>query len=137
MRALKICLWVTGILCLLAVVALFIPLSTYEFLANFLGVETLPDSPLLGYAIRTIAATFMGIGVFFVILALDPMKYGVLVPYSGMAAVFIGVVCLVSGPIARIPTLWYLGDALSCLVLGVLILVFWRRARQAAPAAAA
>jgi hypothetical protein len=96
MRALKICLWVTGILCLLAVVALFFPLSVYEFFADFLGVEMLPDSPLLGYAFRTIAATFMGIGVFFVILALDPMKYGVLVPYSGMAAVFIGVVCFKS-----------------------------------------
>ncbi|MHC4240535.1 MAG: hypothetical protein ACYSUC_12435 [Planctomycetota bacterium] len=115
MRALKICLWIAGVLCLLAVVALFFPLSVYEFFADFLGVEMLPDSPLLGYAFRTIAATFM------------------LVPYSGMAAVFIGVVCLVSGPIAGIPTLWYLGDALSCLLLGVLILVFWRQAKQTAP----
>jgi hypothetical protein len=28
------------------------------------------------------------------------------------------------------PTIWYLGDALSCLALGLLILVLWRRAKQ-------
>jgi len=132
MRGLKICLWITGILCLLVVVALFFPLQVFEYFANLLGVEMLSDSPLFEYAIRTIAATFMGIGVFFIILALNPVKYGVLVPFSGMAAVFIGMVCLISGPIAGIPTLWYLGDALSCLVLGILILVFWQKAKKTA-----
>ncbi|MHC4621558.1 MAG: hypothetical protein ACYTEQ_27770 [Planctomycetota bacterium] len=129
MRALKICLWIAGILCLLSVVGLFLPFSVFESIADYFGVEELPAWPLFIYAIRTGAAAFVGIGIFFIIIALDPMKYGVLVPFSGITAVFIGAVCAISGPIVGMPAIWYLGDALSCLALGVLILVFWRRAK--------
>jgi hypothetical protein len=34
------------------------------------------------------------------------------------------------------PAKWFLGDTLSCLVLGVLILVFWQRARRSQPGTA-
>lgn len=132
MRGLKICLWITGILCLLSVAGLFLPLSAFKSIAGFFGIETLPDSPLIMYAIRTMSATFIGIGVFFIILALNPVKYGVLVPFSGFVSVFIGVVCAISGPIVGMPAFWYLGDTLSCLVLGVLILVFWQKAKKTA-----
>src|SRR3989304_3375299 len=131
MRGLKICLWIAGILCLLAVVGLFFPLSACESVAGFFGIEVLPDSPLIMYAIRTIAATFMGIGGFFVILALNPLKYEAMVLLSGITAVFIGLVCAISGPTVGMPPIWYLSDALSCVVLGVLILVFWQRAKRA------
>jgi len=58
------------------------------------------------------------------------MKYGVMVPFSGMAAVFVGVVCAIAGLLAAMPLWWFMGDSLSCLVLGVLVLVFWRQAKQ-------
>jgi len=130
MRGLKICLWVTGIVCLLSVVGVFLSISTLESIAGFFGMETLPDSPLVMYAIRTMSATFAGIGVFFIILALNPVKYGVLVPFSGIVAVFIGVVCFITGLAAGMPALWFLGDTLSCLVLGVLILMFWQKTKK-------
>jgi hypothetical protein len=78
------------------------------------------------------SATFAGIGVFFIILALNPMKYGVIVPFSGLTAVFIGVVCLITGLAVGMPVVWLLGDFLSCAVLGVLILVFWQKAKKTA-----
>jgi hypothetical protein len=31
--------------------------------------------------------------------------------------------------VVGMPALWFLGDSLSCVVLGVLILVFWRKAK--------
>jgi len=132
MRALKICLWVGGILCLLSVFGLFLSVSAFESIAKFFGVESLPESPLVEYAIRTASATYVGVGMFFVILALNPAKYGLMVPFSGLCAIFIGVVCAVTGIAVQIPALWYLGDSVPCLVLGVLILVFWRQARQTA-----
>ena len=133
MLGLKVCLWITGILCLLAVLGLFLPLPVFESIAAYFGVEELPDSPLNIYAIRTLAATFVGIGVYFVILALNPGKYGILVPFSGLAAIFIGVVCLVTGAVVGMPALWFLGDSLSCIIPGVLIFVFWSQAKSAAP----
>jgi len=134
MRALRVVLCVTGILCLLSVVGIFLPVSAFESIAKFFGVESIPDSPVVKYAVRAICATYVGVGIFFIILALDPAKYGVMVPFSGLCSIFVGVVCAITGIAVRMPALWYLGDSVPCLVLGVLILVFWRQARQKAEA---
>jgi len=131
MRALKICLWIAGIVCLLGVFGIFLPVRLLESLAKVFGVQlVLPDSPLCLYALRTVSAASVGIGVFFVILALNPMKYGVLVPFSGLAAIFLGVVCGITGLVVGMPYLWFLGDSLSCIVLGVLIFLFWQKASR-------
>ncbi len=129
MRALKICLWITGILCLSSIVGVFLPISTLESFTKLFGIESLSGPPLATYAIRVTSAMAVWIGVFFIILALSPMKYGVMVPFSGLAAVLLGVVCAITGMVVGMPALWFLGDSLSCVVLGVLILVFWRKAK--------
>jgi hypothetical protein len=130
MRGLKICLWIAGFVCLLSVFGVFLPLSTLESLSKAFGIESLPDSPLFVYAARLMSATYALVGVFFIILALAPIKYGVLVPFSGLAAVLLGVVCAIVGIIEAMPVLWFLGDSLSCIVLGILILFFWRQANR-------
>jgi len=130
MRGLKIVLWITAILCLLAVLGLFGPFSMYESIARAFGLETLPDSPFVEYAIRTVMATYIGIGVYFIILAMAPMKYPLLVPFTGLATIILGLVCAISGPAAGMPAVWYIADALSCIVLGALILVFWKQAKK-------
>ena len=130
MRALKICLWIAGIVCLLSVFGMFLPVSAWESITKFFGIESLPDSPQFMYAVRLMSGTYSAVGVFFIILALNPMKYGVMVPFSGLGAVFVGVVCAIAGPLSEMPLWWFLGDSLSCLVLGVLILVFWQQAKQ-------
>jgi len=130
MRALKICLWIAGFACLLSVFGMFLPVSAIESITKFFGIESLPDSPQFMYAVRLMSGTYAAVGVFFIILALDPLKYGVMVPFSGLGAVFVGVVCAIAGLLSEMPLLWFMGDSLSCLVLGVLILVFWQQAKQ-------
>jgi peptidoglycan/LPS O-acetylase OafA/YrhL len=109
---------------------MFLPVSSWESVAGAFGTESFPDSPQVIYAARLLSATFTLVGVFLVILALDPLKYGVMVPFTGIAAVILGAFCAAAGLLAKMPTWWYLGDALCCLVLGVLILVFWQQANQ-------
>src|SRR4030042_515582 len=130
MRGLKISLWITGILCLPCVFGMFLPISTLESFTGVFGIESLSGPPAATYAIRVTSAMCVGIGVFFIILALNPMKYGVMVPFSGITSVLLGVVCGITGPAVGMPAKWFLGDTLSCLVLGVLILVFWQRVRR-------
>jgi hypothetical protein len=65
--------------------------------------------------------------VFFIILARNPMKYGAMVPFSGLAVVFVGMVCWVTGLVVEMPPRWILADSMSCVVLGTLIFAFWRR----------
>jgi len=130
MRALKICLWIAGVGCLLSVFGMFLPISAWESIAKAFGIQlVLPDSPLFVYLVRLMSATYVAVGVYLVILALHPMKYPVLVPFTGIAAVLLGMTCAITGLIVGMPVLWFLGDSLSCVVLGVLIFVFWRLAK--------
>jgi hypothetical protein len=130
MRSLKICLWIAAIGCLLSVVGVFLPLSVFESFAKIFGVPAFPDSPLFVYAVRVSSAMAVATGVYLIILALDPMKYPVLIPFTGLASIFLGVVCGIAGLAAGMAPMWFLGDSLSCLVMGVLILVFWQQAKQ-------
>lgn len=130
MRALKICLWIAGILCLSSVVGMFLPISAWESIVKIFGAElVLPNSPLFEYAVRFMFATYVGVGVYFVILAQNPLKYTVLIPFTGWAAIALGVVCGVTGLAVGMPLWWFLGDSLSCAVPGILILVFWQQAK--------
>jgi len=131
MRELKICLWIAGILCLLGVFGIFLPISAWESIFKFFGAESfdLPDSPLFEYVVRVMSAMEVATGVYLIILARRPMKYPVLIPFTGLASVFLGVVCGITGLVAAMPPLWFLGDALGCLVLGILVLLFWQKAK--------
>ena len=130
MRGLKICLWITGIVCLSSVGGVFMPSTAWECFMGHFGLGPVPDSPLFFYFARLMCAAFVGVGIYFIILALKPMKYEVLVPFSGLAAIVLGVVCAITGFAVKMPNLWFLGDALSCLVLGVLILIFYQQAKN-------
>jgi hypothetical protein len=132
MRTLKIFLWISAIGCLLSGFGIFLPISTWEAIAKLFGVESLglPDSPLFEYAVRVSSAMAVAMGAFFVILALHPMKYPAMVPFSGLAAVFLGVVCGITGLTVGMSPLWFLGDSLSCLIVGVLILVSWQQVKR-------
>jgi len=132
MRALKICLWIAGIVCLISLFGMVLPVSSWESIARFFGIESFTDSPQFMYAVRVGSGTYAAVGIFFIILALDPLKYGVMVPFSGLGAVFVGVVCVIAGLLTKMAFWWFMGDSLSCLVLGVLILVFWQQAKKTA-----
>ena len=79
---------------------------------------------------RVMSAMAAGMGVFFIILALRPTAYGVMVPFAGLYNIGLGVACGVTGFIEQMPNLWFLGDTISCLVFGVLILVFSQQAKK-------
>ncbi len=131
MRGLKICLWITGILCLLGVFGIFLPISAWESVVKFFGTDSLglPDSPLFVSVVRVSSAMAALIGVYLIILALHPVKYPILIPFTALAAIFLGVACGITGLAAAMSPLWFLGDSLGCLVLGILILVFWQKAK--------
>jgi hypothetical protein len=130
MRGLKICLWIAAIGCLLCVIGMILPVSAFEYITELFGAEPIPDSPVVIYFIRLLSATYAIIGVFFLILAFQPMDYGIMVPFSGLGAFVIGNVCVVTGFVEKMPNLWFLGDGLSCMVIGLLILAFWQKAKK-------
>ena len=131
MRGLKGCLWIAGIASLLSVcVMFFMPLSAWETIAKYFGVEALPDSPMFVYVARLTSAMWTMIGVFFIILATNPVKYEAMIPFSGLAMVFLGMVCWVTGLVMGMPSRLVLSDSLSSIVLGTLIFALWNKAKK-------
>lgn len=131
MRGLKVCLWMAAVGCLLSVVGLFMSPELIESLFNWFRVdEQFPDGALVMYMFRLMSGTSVIIGVFFAILAIDPSMYGVLLPFSGLAAVAVGMLCAVTGIALGVVPQWYLGDALPCVIIGVLIFAFWQKTKQ-------
>lgn len=130
MCGLKICLWVAGVLCVFSAAGMLVPVSTWESVAEFFGAEELfdLDTPVAEYMVRLMLATYTAIGVFLIILAMDPLKYGVMVPFTGVAALVLGLICAVTGLLVGMPAKWFLSDSVPCVVLGVAILGFWQKA---------
>ncbi|MBS3763203.1 MAG: hypothetical protein KGZ25_07880 [Planctomycetes bacterium] len=133
MRALKVCLWIIGVLYLLSVVGLFLPMSTLESLAHAVAEGEIPQSPAFAYAVRVLSGTFVLIGIFYIILAREPERYPVLVPFSGVGSIAIGLISGVAGGLGQLPMAWFLGDCLSLSCFGVLILIFWGISQNKSP----
>src|SRR5210317_81901 len=99
MRTLRISLWISAIFCfILSLFGLFAPFSVLESLANYFGTKT-----IIIYGTRTASSAFIGMGAISIILASNPMKYGAIVPVSGISSIFIGVVCVVTGLAVGMP----------------------------------
>ena len=118
-------------MCLSSAIGIFLPASVWDGFVKFFDIGPLPDSPLFFYVARLTAATYALVGVFLIILALDPAQYRIMIPFTGIAAIVLGIVCAITGFAEKMPNLWFLGDALSAVVLGVLILIFRQQAKQA------
>ncbi len=131
MRSLKIFLWIAAVGCLLSGFGTFLPISMLESFAKVFGVQAFPDSPLFVYVVRVVSAMAVTTGVYLIFLALHPMKYPALIPFTGLASLFLGGVCGITGLIVQMSPPWFLGDSLSCLLFGILILASWRQVRQA------
>ena len=131
MCGLKSCLWIAGTLCLLSLFGIFLPISALESITKFFGVESFqfPDTPMVKYVLRVVLAMDTLTGVYLIILALNPLKYPALIPFTGLAAIFIGLVCGITGYATAIPRFWFMGDAVGCLLVGILILVFWQKVK--------
>jgi len=71
------------------------------------------------------------IGIFFVILARNPLKYGAMLPLAAYGLLCYGVFCLVGGIRYGLPVWTYSGDVIFGVVAGVLILVLRKKAMRA------
>ena len=131
MYALKICLWINGLGFLLSLITAFMPMRLLDsFYTTLLG-QPLPDLEEIVYAVRLASVMAAMLGGFFILLALRPVECGTLVPFAGLATAFLDAICVIGGLEAGMPPWWFLGDALWCLLFGILIVVFSQQVRPA------
>ncbi len=131
-RGLKIVLWIAGVGWGSSIFMVVAPWSCVETCADMLGFGALPTGPAVVYGMRVMSAVSVFVGAYFIVLATNPRAY---VPFLNLAIgglMFVGLAALVAGAISNVPPLWYLGDGLSCWIMGFLLFI-WRPRPQVAP----
>ena len=134
MKGLKIVLWICGALLLLEFVEMLVPVRFLASWCGRFGIE-MPLDPMSTYMMRMCQASFGLMGVFLIILAKDPLKYGPMVLLAGYGDLFLALVVLAWGSRYGLPPLMvWLGTA-TLVIVGVLILLFRGKAikEQGAP----
>ena len=131
MKGLKIILWICAISFLLAFILAPIPWRAIIAWFQWVGIQPPAAAPITVFMFRISLAMFGMVGIFFVILAKNPLKYGAMLPLSAVGLFCYGVLSLVLGIRYGLPVWIYFNDVVFGLVTGVLILVFQKKAIQA------
>ncbi len=132
MRGLKTVLWITAIGCLAVVPLIFFPWTSIANIISWFGAASLPDASIAVYYFKVTFGVFGVIGVFFIILARDPLAYGPMLNLGAFGLILYGILAFTLGISIRLPPMVYLGDGLSGLALGIGILFLASRANRVA-----
>ncbi len=99
------------------------------------GYPGLPTNPLMVYTLRLSSLAFAMVGIFFFVLATDPMRYRPLVGLAVWGLLLLAAGAVVAGVFLQLHPATYLAGALGCVVAALLLVAFWpRSAPRQAPA---
>ena len=121
MKFLKILLWIVGIFYVLAVPFIFIPWTIWGTIFAWFNLSAPPNLPIVTYLFKTSLTVFATLGIFYITLALNPIKYGKMLYLAAFSLLFMGTVCLLTGLTHNLPRMMYTGDSIFCLLFGTLI----------------
>ncbi len=136
MKGLKITLWVCAISFLTCFIAAALPWQVLTAWCNQYGVIITTTEPLIVYMARMSLMIFGMIGVFFIILARNPQKYGELLVFAAYGLLLLGVLVLIGSILYILPTalpittITTLVKVFFYFILGALILLFRKGAIQ-------
>lgn len=94
-----------------------------------LGAGAIPHDPMLDYWLRMAAGAFTAIGVFLLVLAVNPKRFAAVLPLVGVLLIAEGLVLLVHGLRLGLEPLPFYVDVTFCLVTGIGIWLLRKEAR--------
>jgi hypothetical protein len=126
-RWLVLLLRTIGGLCLLALVALWMPRSWIDVGHRWLGWGAFPAAPVAEYLARSVSALSAFYGGLLIALSFDVKRYIPLIRYQAVAIMLLSACGVVVGGWAGVPRWFVGGDALACWAYGIPMLVLaWR-----------
>jgi hypothetical protein len=128
MKGLKIILWICAISCLLGFISAALPWPVITASYRWAGIQPPAAEPTTVFILRLFLATVGMMGIFFVILARNPLSYGAMLLLAAYWLIVFGIFYLVGGIRYRLPAWNYSQKAIISVVLGVLILILRKKA---------
>lgn len=123
MNYLKTTLWISAIGFLLAAPFIVLPWGIVENIFLMFGAGAISGEPITVYLFRIICGMAVLMGLFFVMLARNPLQYVPLVKLGGYGLMLFGLFSLLAGLSSTMPLKLYIGDVLFGLVFGVIIIL--------------
>ncbi len=111
---LALLLRIVGGVCLLALIALWMPRSWIDLGHHWLGWGPFPDGAIAEYLARSVSALSGFYGGLLVALAADVRRYTSLIRYQAVAIMLLSASGVVVGRWARMPWWFVGGDAVAC-----------------------
>jgi hypothetical protein len=115
-----------------ATVAFFVavPYAWMNDIHQWLGLGTLPDTPVVGYLARSTSAFYALFGGLLWVLSFDLRRHLVVLRYLGVAIVLFGATLLVVDWVEGLPLFWRLWEGPIDVAYGIAILWLSRRIRH-------
>jgi hypothetical protein len=127
MKVLKTALWFGAIYCLVESICVFLPWWAITAYFDFYGFQVPAAEPINVFMIRLLSALFGMIGIFFIILSQNPLKYGAMLLLAAYGLLCLGVFYFLYGILYGLPISIY-ADIIYVVAAGILILIFRKRA---------
>jgi hypothetical protein len=83
-----------------------------------LGAGNIPSDPMLDYWLRMTAGAFTAIGLFFLLLAINPKRFREFIPLAGIFLFAEGIILLIHGLRLHLGPLPFYVDTVFCLAIG-------------------
>ena len=125
-KALVILLRFAGVSALLALIAVFMPVSWMAATHRCLGLGEMPTGPVVEYLAGSVSAFYAVMGALCLVMASDPERYPPLVRFLGVAFALMSVVLLGVDLAAGMPWWWTASEGPGGVVFGALLFVLAR-----------
>ncbi len=127
--ALIVFLRLVGGVSLLAFAAAVMPQKWIVEIAEALGFDPFPHSPLTFYLARNLSLLYGFVGAALLVVSVDLPRYFPLVRYAALGTILFSVLQLIVDTQSGLPTWWTWGESLSTLAGGLLL--YWIQKRAA------
>jgi len=125
---------VTGTVCALAIVAVFMPRAWMAACHEWLGLGPFPEGPIVEYLARSTSMFYAMLGGILWILSGDVVGRGRAIAVLGAGTMVGGAVLLVTDLRAAMPLWWTAAEGPFVVLLGATMLALRRKARAEATA---
>ena len=127
LRSLRLFLLFSAFVWGVSLFGVVLPWTTAVEALQGLGAKTIPTDPMLDYWLRMASGAFTLVGGLFLLLALQPVRYAVIIPWFGWLMLAEGTILLVHGVRLHLPPLPFYADTSACFLGGLGILFLSRR----------
>jgi len=113
--------YVLGIPGLLALVAVFMPMSWTSLAHRRLGLGEMPEAPIVEYLARSLSAFYALLGAICLFAAANLERYRPLARFLGLVFALLGVILLGVDVAADLPWWWVVFEGPRAIVLGAVV----------------